>query len=106
MDCRKHPGREAIAVCQKHEAGFCRECCECMDPDYCCEFGSERIPGGVPPGKRANDDDPILENRSLSAASGGELHCLDPGLYCKFRTRCVIWEMSRGRRTARSEEEG
>ena len=50
-----------MAVCQKHEAGFCRECCECLDVEACCD-------------------------------------CLDPRLYCKFRTRCILWEMSRDRR--------
>jgi len=24
--------------------------------------------------------------------------CTDPVLYCKFRTQCVIWEMSRNTR--------
>jgi hypothetical protein len=61
MKCRIHPDREAIGVCQKHEAGFCQECCECLNIDRCCE-------------------------------------CMDPMLYCKFRTRCIIWELSRDRR--------
>ncbi len=37
MKCKNHSDREAIAVCQKHEAGFCQECCECLDIDQCCE---------------------------------------------------------------------
>jgi hypothetical protein len=37
MKCRHHADREAIAVCQKHEAGFCSECCECLNIDDCCE---------------------------------------------------------------------
>ena len=37
MRCRIHPEREALAVCQKHEAGFCRDCCECLNIDQCCE---------------------------------------------------------------------
>ena len=37
MQCRNHPGRDALAVCQKHETGFCRECCECLNIDHCCE---------------------------------------------------------------------
>jgi hypothetical protein len=37
MKCKNHPDREAIAVCQKHETGFCRECCECLKIDTCCE---------------------------------------------------------------------
>ena len=37
MKCKNHPDREAIGVCQKHEAGFCRECCECLNIDHCCE---------------------------------------------------------------------
>ena len=61
MKCKKHPEREAIARCQKHETGFCGECCECLNIDHCCD-------------------------------------CIDPKLYCKFRTQCVIWEMSRDRR--------
>jgi hypothetical protein len=24
--------------------------------------------------------------------------CIDPRLYCKFRTQCLIWEMSKDRR--------
>lgn len=24
--------------------------------------------------------------------------CIDPQLYCKFRSRCIIWELSRDRR--------
>ena len=30
MQCRNHPDREAVAVCQKHAVGFCRECCDCF----------------------------------------------------------------------------
>jgi hypothetical protein len=67
MKCRKHQDREAIAVCQKHETGYCRECCECLNIDDCCE-------------------------------------CVDPKLYCKFRTRCMIWEMSRDRRKETLEQ--
>ena len=37
MRCRNHPDREAIAVCQKHETGFCAECCECLDVEQCCD---------------------------------------------------------------------
>ena len=37
MKCRNNANQEAIAVCQKHEAGFCRECCERLNIDYCCE---------------------------------------------------------------------
>ncbi len=37
MKCRNHPDRDAIGVCQKHEAGFCQECCECLDIDLCCD---------------------------------------------------------------------
>ena len=37
MKCRIYPDREAIGVCQKHEAGFCQECCECLNIDRCCE---------------------------------------------------------------------
>ena len=61
MKCKKHPDREAIAICQKHQAGFCRECCECRDSLYCC-------------------------------------NCVDPKLYCRFRTQCLVWELSRERR--------
>lgn len=61
MKCRTHPHREAAAVCQKHESGFCLECCRCLTADYCCV-------------------------------------CLDPRLYCKYRSQCVIWETSRDRR--------
>jgi hypothetical protein len=28
--------------------------------------------------------------------------CLDPSVYCKFRTQCVIWELVRERRKAKS----
>ncbi len=62
MKCRSHPDREAIGVCQKHETGFCQECCECLNIDHCCA-----MPGSII-------------------------------LYCKFRTQCIIWEMSRDRR--------
>ena len=37
MQCRNHPDREAVAVCQKHPVGFCRECCECFSADRCAE---------------------------------------------------------------------
>jgi len=37
MKCRNHPDREAIGVCQKHEMGFCQECCECLNIDHCCD---------------------------------------------------------------------
>ncbi len=69
MRCRNHPDREALAVCQKHEAGFCSECCECVKIEECCG-------------------------------------CLDPRLYCKFRTLCVVWEMSRNRRRKETVTEG
>jgi hypothetical protein len=61
MQCRNHPGREAFAVCQKNETGYCKTCCECLNIDHCCE-------------------------------------CMSPGLYCKFRTHCMVWELSRDRR--------
>ncbi len=68
MQCRIHEEREALAVCQKHETGYCRECCECLNIDQCCA-------------------------------------CVDPTIYCKFRTQCVIWEMSRDRRKKTSVKE-
>jgi hypothetical protein len=37
MRCKNHPGREAIALCQMHEVGFCQECCDCFNFDQCCE---------------------------------------------------------------------
>lgn len=37
MQCRNHPDREAVAVCQKHTVGFCRECCDCPDGEHCAE---------------------------------------------------------------------
>ncbi|MGQ9648095.1 MAG: hypothetical protein ACUVWO_16335 [Thermodesulfobacteriota bacterium] len=37
MECRVHADRKAVAVCQKYETGFCRECCECLNIDHCCE---------------------------------------------------------------------
>jgi len=37
VQCRRHADREAVAVCQKHRAGFCTECCECLDAQRCCE---------------------------------------------------------------------
>ncbi len=36
MKCKNHPDQEAIAICQKHQVGFCEECCECKDSKYCC----------------------------------------------------------------------
>jgi hypothetical protein len=69
MQCKNDPEREAIAVCQKHETGFCQECSECLDIDQCCD-------------------------------------CLDPRLYCKFRTRCIIWERSRDRRKKGANQTG
>ena len=36
MKCKNHPDREAIAVCDKHQVGFCDECCECEDLASCC----------------------------------------------------------------------
>lgn len=62
MTCRNHPGREAQAICQKHNVGFCAECCECLAAERCCG-------------------------------------CLDPKVYCTFRTQCLVWEFSRERRT-------
>jgi hypothetical protein len=32
--------------------------------------------------------------------------CLDPKVYCQFRSRCLIWEMSRGRRRKSSAAGG
>ena len=61
MDCINHPDRRAVAVCQKNEAGYCQECCECDEMIQCYE-------------------------------------CLDPDLYCKYRTQCLIWELTRERR--------
>jgi len=37
MECRNHPEREAIAVCQVYQKGFCQECCECLKIEHCCE---------------------------------------------------------------------
>ena len=31
--------------------------------------------------------------------------CIDPEAYCKFRTQCMIWEMSRDRRKKRIDKE-
>lgn len=31
--------------------------------------------------------------------------CIDPKAYCKFRTQCMIWEMSRDRRKRRIDKE-
>ena len=36
MKCRNHPDREAVAVCDKHQVGFCAECCECEEATHCC----------------------------------------------------------------------
>ncbi len=58
MNCKNHPERQAVAVCQKYNIGYCRECCEFLDINECCK-------------------------------------CSDPKLYCKFRTQCIIWELSR-----------
>ncbi len=61
MQCLNHPARRALAVCQKHERGYCRECCECLNIDHCCK-------------------------------------CSDKKLYCRFRSQCIVWELSRDRR--------
>jgi hypothetical protein len=37
MECKNHPGREAVAICEKNRIGFCRECCECAPEEECCE---------------------------------------------------------------------
>ena len=37
MKCKNHPERDAVGVCQKHETGFCQDCCECLDIDDCCD---------------------------------------------------------------------
>ncbi len=37
MQCRSHPAREAVAVCQRFDTGYCRECCECFSVDECAE---------------------------------------------------------------------
>jgi len=37
MQCRNHPDREAAAVCERFNTGFCRECCECLSDDHCAE---------------------------------------------------------------------
>ena len=36
MRCRNHPDREAVAVCDKRQVGFCEECCACEDVAECC----------------------------------------------------------------------
>jgi hypothetical protein len=43
MRCRNHPDREAVAVCQKNELGYCRECCECLNIDHCCECSNPKL---------------------------------------------------------------
>ncbi|RLD51635.1 MAG: hypothetical protein DRI97_15460, partial [Bacteroidetes bacterium] len=61
MNCKNHPDRPAVAVCQKHQLGYCKECCDCQDLTECCG-------------------------------------CSDLNIYCKFRSQCLIWELSRSRR--------
>ncbi|HWR97142.1 MAG TPA: hypothetical protein VN317_01850 [Candidatus Methanoperedens sp.] len=63
MQCRNHPDRAAVVLCQKLGTGFCGECCECLRAEECCG-------------------------------------CLDPKVYCQYRTQCLVWEMSRARRRA------
>ena len=43
MNCRNHPDRKAIGVCQMHNTGFCLECCECLNIDHCCECIDPKI---------------------------------------------------------------
>ncbi len=37
MQCRNHPDREAVAVCQRFDTGYCRECCGCLSVAHCAE---------------------------------------------------------------------
>jgi len=37
MNCKYHPEKDAAAFCEKNQVGFCRECCECREPNECCE---------------------------------------------------------------------
>ncbi len=37
MKCRNHPDREAAAVCQRFDTGYCRECCDCPRAEHCAE---------------------------------------------------------------------
>lgn len=43
MLCRNHPEREAQALCEKHGAGFCAECCRCLDAERCCGCLDPRV---------------------------------------------------------------
>jgi len=61
VNCKNHCQKQSVANCQKHQVGYCKECCECQDLTECCG-------------------------------------CSDPNLYCKFRSQCLIWELSRSRR--------
>jgi hypothetical protein len=42
LACRKHPDREGVFPCQKHQIAYCRECFEvgvsCNDPELYCKF--------------------------------------------------------------------
>ena len=43
--CRKHPEREGVFPCQKHQIAYCRQCFEqgvsCSDPKLYCKFRSQ-----------------------------------------------------------------
>jgi len=55
MKCKNHPERDALAVCQKFNVGYCEECCDssdidkdqplcyCTSPDVHCKFRPQCI---------------------------------------------------------------
>lgn len=55
MQCKNHPEKEAIAICQKFNVGYCEICCEtvkiedeeplcyCTSPNVHCKFRSQCI---------------------------------------------------------------
>jgi len=43
MNCKNHPERQAVAVCQKHTTGYCGECCECLDINECCKCSDPKL---------------------------------------------------------------
>ena len=61
MNCRFHPEKRAVAICEKFKVGYCSECCESDLPEEGCR-------------------------------------CLSPDQHCRFRSQCIVWELSKDKR--------
>ena len=43
MNCKNHPDRNVVAICQKYNIGYCDICCECNDDNSCCECSDPEL---------------------------------------------------------------